>query len=132
MKILFLTVLMYFVFLTAAASQCYDLYFEGEYRSPHYGRMVVYRNGTASLTVKFPNGNGGWNCVYQVGKLVRYRQMNGAEFYNPVVCGTSITNRYYSPDNIYWWTDQYGNLYLYNLDDRAVMSNAWIRLVPCN
>lgn len=131
MKILFSVFLFCTILTTTVFSQCYELYFENEYGSPHYGYLTIYRNGSAALTVKFPNGNGGWACVYQTGTTVRYGNVSGAEFYNPVICGSTIRNRNYSADNIYWWYDAYGNLYLYNYDDRTVISGAWIKLVAC-
>ena len=65
---------------------------------------------------------GGRNCVYQKGNVVNYGYFKGAEFYRPNICGTSIRNQYYAADNLYWGYDTYGNLYLYNFYDRAVLA----------
>ncbi len=114
-------------------SQCFDLYFENQAGSPHHAYMVIYNNNTADMTVQYPDGIGGWRCVYQNGRLVGYPRLGakGVEFRNPRFCGTSTPNYSYSADNIYWGYDDYGNLVLINLDDGGGISGAWIKQVYC-
>lgn len=131
-RLIILIIGLFLAALTPVVAQCYELYFTNEYGVGHYGYMKIYQNGTATLQVKYPDGYGGWACVNQTGRVVKYGNISGAEFRNPTICGTWTTNPYYVADNIYWWYDAYGRMYIYNIDDRAVVSGAWIKLVACN
>ena len=59
MKRILLVLIALSAIIGSSWGQCYELYFENEYGSPHYAYMTIHRNGSAQLTVKYPNGKGG-------------------------------------------------------------------------